>query len=134
MSEYHIKLRAKLEQLKAEGHIYREVDGFYVYNPGDRPGSFTGNQLQAIADYLAELNRAWEIQIRMDLGPEIAHRIRVTFQAEMHNLIDKETLIAEYGGDLMQCLHQMFDNDGLVGYLSTDLVAIKAEELFDEIE
>lgn len=132
MNEYQIRMRAKLDQMRADGRIYKEVDGFYVFNPGGRPGSYEGHHLQSIVDYLAELNRAWEIQIRMDLGPEIARRIRVTLQSEMHNLVDKETLIAEYGGDLMQCLRQMFENDGLVGYLSTDLVAIKAEELFDE--
>jgi hypothetical protein len=134
MNQQQAQIRAKLEQMKADGKIYQEVDGYYVYNPGDHPGSLYAGHLRAIAEYLDELNHDWDIQIRMDLGPEIADRVRVTFQAEIHNVIDKQTLMAKYDGDLLACLHQMNEEDGFIGYLSTDLVAIKAEELFDETE
>ena len=41
------------------GEIYREVDGFFVYVPENRPGYVEAHQLRYIADTLDELNKEW---------------------------------------------------------------------------
>lgn len=50
--------------------IYREVDGFYYYDPPSGGGCFAAHTLRAIADRLDKMNKPWIKRIERDLGPK----------------------------------------------------------------
>lgn len=49
------------------GACYPEVDGFYVWEPGEGCGVYTENDLRRISDFLHELNAEWREFIENNL-------------------------------------------------------------------
>lgn len=46
------------------GILYREVDGYFVFQPEPGGGAWSGHVLQAIADKIEELNKPWDLEIQ----------------------------------------------------------------------
>jgi hypothetical protein len=51
---------AWIDRLIPEGHIYREVDGFYIFAPQAGFGAIAPWALRLIADHLDALNAPWQ--------------------------------------------------------------------------
>jgi hypothetical protein len=116
--------KEKLEHLRENGDIYREVDVFYVYAPTKNSGFLEASDLKSIAEYLDELNADWKAQVDRDLSPGFSNRVEITLTATARDLIDKESLEAEFGGDMMGWLRQIELEDGcLFGVLDSTMVA-----------
>ena len=45
------------------GHCYRDIDGFYVYEPNEISGQYNEYSLRLIADFLEKLNKPLNKQI-----------------------------------------------------------------------
>lgn len=56
-----------LEGLKESGKIYREIDGYYVYDTTGGKGFLYPHVLRQIAQYLDQLNAEFAQQIQKDL-------------------------------------------------------------------
>jgi hypothetical protein len=54
--------------LKMIGYIYKEVDGFFVYQPSKGDGCWSGELLKEIAQCLEDLNKAWKNKINNKLS------------------------------------------------------------------
>lgn len=48
----------------AIGECYREVDGYLVWVPPERQGSWDAYGLRLVADFLDEANREWDETLR----------------------------------------------------------------------
>jgi hypothetical protein len=55
------------------GELYPEVDGFYVYDPGQTQGYITEQILMELAIKLSELNDEWNKEITRELKSRPAH-------------------------------------------------------------
>jgi hypothetical protein len=62
--------RMWLDRLIPEGHIYREVDGFFVFAPQKGFGAIAPWALRMIADHIDALNEPWEKELAISLGAE----------------------------------------------------------------
>lgn len=60
------------EVLAANGDLYVEADGYWVYGPRKpHQGFIEAHTLRAIADILDEKNAAWHAQVMKELGPPL---------------------------------------------------------------
>lgn len=57
---YNVKTNGGLKL----GEFYREVDGFYVFYPGEREGFYSEEYLGALIFELQQLNAPWKENIR----------------------------------------------------------------------
>ncbi len=55
------------DRIVARGEIVKGDDGYNVYWPNEH-GAFTAYDLRRLADYLDELNKGWDEQVRKELG------------------------------------------------------------------
>lgn len=63
------KLRLENDELYYEngaflGNVYREVDGYYVFWPKNQGGFWESHHMRLIADFLDELNKAWDDEVK----------------------------------------------------------------------
>jgi hypothetical protein len=56
-----------LEKLVESGQVYREIDGYYVFDPKPQ-GFFEAGDLRLVADKLDSLNQKWDCQVQADLA------------------------------------------------------------------
>jgi hypothetical protein len=59
-----------LDRLISEGHIYREVDGFFVFCPQPGFGAIAPWALREIADYIDRLNAPWAEQLERSMAAD----------------------------------------------------------------
>ena len=52
---------------KILGEIYKEVDGYYVYQPDKANGCWESYAMRTIADMLDEMNKEWDEQVKKEL-------------------------------------------------------------------
>jgi hypothetical protein len=57
-----------LDRLIPEGHVYREVDGFFVFAPRSGFGAIEPWALRAVADYIDGLNAPWAAELKRSLS------------------------------------------------------------------
>lgn len=53
---------------KLLGEFYREVDGYYVFDPESGSGYWPEWLLRALADELEELNKEWNEQVEREIN------------------------------------------------------------------
>ncbi len=63
----HIRMVAAISMMLKRGELVRDDAGYMVYWPNDH-GCFTAYELRLLADYLDELNKGWDEQVRKELG------------------------------------------------------------------
>jgi hypothetical protein len=57
-----MSLQSWLARCEVDGSIYQEVDGFYVYSQHGA-GCLNSHALRAMADYLDDKNKEWELEL-----------------------------------------------------------------------
>jgi hypothetical protein len=60
--------RAWIDHLIPEGHIYQEVDGFFVFAPQKGFGAIAPWALRMIADHIDELNKPWQEELERSIA------------------------------------------------------------------
>lgn len=68
---YNVMYEASMKHL---GHIYKEVDGFYVFQPNLAGGCWGDEVLRELSGYLLALNFEWKLFVEGELkGEERGH-------------------------------------------------------------
>ena len=50
------------------GFAYREIDGYFCFEPAPAHGFWSAWMMRAVADLLDEMNKPWDDRVRQELG------------------------------------------------------------------